>query len=51
MTAPRLLFGGLKITSVYFEVADEQVLQKLRGNTLKLEGTVRATCQFLQGDG
>ena len=26
-------------------------LQKLSGNTLKLEGTVRATCQFLQGDG
>ena len=51
MTAPRLLSGELKITSGYFEVVDEQVLQKLSGNTLKLEGTVRATCQFLQGDG
>ena len=50
-TVPRLLFGELKITSGYFEVVDEQVVQKLRGNTLKLEGTVRATCQFLHGVG
>ena len=50
-TVPRLLFGELKITSGYFEVVDEQVVQKLRGNTLKLEGTVRETCQFLHGVG